>query len=102
MIRGAPHGNEIRASERNSSKLMPQPAQIDHVQAKFRILQDFENFGVMKMLACVFITRLFRNGLGALQSYLACLVLANELFSKGVPEVKHDILHFALTWPVTT
>ena len=35
-LSGAPHGNEIRASERNSLKLLPEPAQIDHVQAKFR------------------------------------------------------------------
>ena len=61
MTRRAPQGNEIRASERNSSKLMPQPAQIDHVQANDDF-QDFEIFGVMKMLAWVFISRLFRNG----------------------------------------
>ena len=35
MIRGTPQGNEIRASERNSSKLMPRPLQIGHLQAKF-------------------------------------------------------------------
>ena len=61
MIRGAPQGNEIRASERNSSKLMPQPAQISHVQAKKFEFQDFEIFGVMKMLAWVIIARLIRN-----------------------------------------
>ena len=33
MKREAPQGNEIRASERNSSKSMPEPAQIHHVQA---------------------------------------------------------------------
>ena len=39
MTRTTPQGNEIRASERNSSKLMRQPAQIDHVQAKFRVFK---------------------------------------------------------------
>ena len=39
MLRGAPHDNEIRASERNSSKIMPKPVQIDHVQTKFRVFK---------------------------------------------------------------